>query len=113
MNFKFNNNDIYIFEDIIDKPFVKEGHWTPNATQEDLIEAKKQLEEFPKDNYFQKKYERINDWYNRVYNKEDLISYLKTEELFNLMYRIIEHVPNIEILNEVNMQGNSLILKIK
>ncbi len=79
----------------------------------DLIEARKQLEESPKDVYFQKKYERIKKWYNRVYNKEDLISYLKTEELFNLMYRIIMHNPNIEIMNEVIIQGDCLKMRIK
>ena len=81
--------------------------------REDLIEAKKQLEEFPKDDYFQKKYERMDDWYNRVYNKEDLISYLKTEELFNLMHRITIHNPNIEILNEAYIQGDFLKIKIR
>ena len=62
---------------------------------------------------FKKKYERIKKWYNRVYNKEDLISYLKTEELFNLMYRITMYNPNIEIMNEVIIQGDCLKMRIK
>ena len=51
------------------------------------------------------------EFYERFYNKQDLISRLKTEDLINLMYRITEHKPNLEIINEVNLQGDCLIIR--
>ncbi|MBQ8891992.1 MAG: hypothetical protein IJ068_03915 [Bacilli bacterium] len=81
--------------------------------KKDLNEIKKQTEEFPDDDYFQKKFQSIKEWYDKVYNKQDKISYLKTEELINLVYRIIEHNKDLEITNEINIQGDSLNIKIK
>lgn len=79
----------------------------------DLNNAKKQIENFPNDNYLQKKFQSIKEWYDSVYNKQDKISYLKTEELINLVYRIIDYNPSIEITNDINIQGDSLNIKIK
>ena len=80
--------------------------------EKDLSEAKKQLEEYTNYVSYQKRYQRIKEWHDRVYNKADLISYLKTEELINLMYRMTEHDSNIKITNEVNIQGDSLNLRL-
>ena len=55
----------------------------------------------------------VLNMYNNMYNKQDKISYLKTEELIYLIYRLIEHDPNIEILNDINLQGDYLDIKIK
>lgn len=83
-------------------------------------EAKKNYEEVirkkdenPNDIYLKNRYEYLKNWYNRVYKKQDIISYLKTEELIYLVYRITEHDSNIEIINELNYQGDSLNIKIK
>ena len=59
------------------------------------------------------KYEYVLNMYNNMYEKQDKISYLKTEELINLIYRLTEHNPNIEILNDINIQGDYLDIKIK
>ena len=79
----------------------------------DLNKVKKQLEENPNDAYFKKKCQSFKEWYDRVYNKQDKISYLKTEELINLLYRIINQNQSIEITNDINIQGDSLNIKIK
>ncbi len=81
--------------------------------KKDLEEAQKELERFPDDDYAQKKYEFAKKWYDVTYEKQDKISCLKTEELMNLAYRILEHDQSIEILNEVNIQGDYLDIKIK
>ncbi len=81
--------------------------------KKDLEQAKVVLEKFPDDDYTQKKYEYARQWYDRTYEKQDKISYLKTIELMNLAYRITEHDQSIEILNEVNIQGDYLGIKIK
>ena len=58
-------------------------------------------------------YEYVLNMYNNMYEKQDKISYLKTEELINLIYRLIEHDSSIEILNDINIQGDYLDVKIK
>lgn len=92
----------YRFHELISKQAKKE-----------LEEAKISLERFPNDEYTKEEYECAKQWYDRTYNNEDKISYLKTEELINLAYRMLEHDPNIEIINEVNVQGDYLGIKIK
>ena len=57
--------------------------------------------------------EADTSFYERFYDKQDLISRLKTEDLIYLMYRITEHNPNIEIINEVSLQGDCLIMENK
>lgn len=81
--------------------------------EKELKKAKEQIEQYPNNIDYQKQFQEINEWYNRTHNKEELISYLKTEELINLMYRLTKHNPNIEITNEINIQGDSLNLKIR
>ena len=84
------------------------------------IESKKYYEEIikeyndnPNDIYLKNRLEYLKKWYLHVYQKEDKISYLKTEELIYLMYRLLEHDSDIEIVNEVNLQGDYLNVKIK
>lgn len=81
--------------------------------EKDLKEAEKQAKRFPDDDYSKENLETIKKWFNSVYNKQDKISYLKTEELINLIYRITEHTPDIEITNEINIQGDNLQIKIR
>lgn len=52
-----------------------------------------------------------HSFYERFYNKQDLISHLKTEDLINLMYRITEHKRELEIINDIDIQGDCLIIK--
>lgn len=84
------------------------------------IESKKYYEEIirqyndnPSDIYLKNRLEYLKNWYLHVYQKEDKISYLKTEELIYLMYRLLEHDSDIAIVNEINLQGDYLNLKIK
>lgn len=36
INFKFEKDAILLFNNIIEKPFIKNESWTPNAYQEDI-----------------------------------------------------------------------------
>ena len=75
--------------------------------------VKKNLESNPNSNTIKERYDYYKEWYDHVYQKEDKISYLKTEELINLIYRLTEHDNNIIITNDINIQGDSLNIKIK
>lgn len=84
------------------------------------IESKKYYEEIikeckdnPNDIYLKNRLEYLKNWYLHVYEKQDKISYLKTEELIYLMYRLLEHDSDIAIVNEINIQGDYLQIKIK
>ena len=81
--------------------------------KKELERIEKFLEQNPDDFDYLIKYNNAKNWYNRVYNNQDKISYLKTEELLNLMYRITLHDSSIEITNEINIQGDSLNIKKK
>lgn len=76
-------------------------------------EEKKQLEKFPDNDTVKKNFEKTQKWYNKVYNNQDKISYLKTEELFYLVYRIIEKDVDMELINEPNINGDNLTIRIK
>ncbi len=80
--------------------------------KDDLENRYEKLQMYPDDKYCIKYYLEAKEWYDRVANKEDYISYLKTEELMNLMYRILGH-DEIEEFNEVGLQGDYLELIIK
>ena len=67
----------------------------------------------PNNDITKEEYEYVMNMYNNMYKKQDKISYLKTEELINLIYRLTEHDPSIEILNDINIQGDYLSVKIK
>ena len=78
----------------------------------DLLLISERLAECPHSINVRKRYDYIKEWYDRLYEKQDYISYLKTEELYNLIYRMTEQDPKIEITNEVGIQGDSINLKI-
>lgn len=59
-----------------------------------------------------KKFDDINKYKNFV-DKEDLISYLKTEKLLNLIYQYMEYDNKIQLLNDIDNQEGYLMLKIK
>jgi len=81
--------------------------------KKDLEKAKTEFERFPNDDYVQENYEFAKQWFDATHEKQDKISYLKTVELMNLAYRILEHDQSIEIINEVNVQGDCLDIKIR
>lgn len=83
-----------------------------NESKKNYEEIIRQCDDNPNDIYLKNRFKYLYNWYTHVYQKQDKISYLKTEELINLMYRITEHDSNIEILNEVNIQGDSMIIKL-
>ena len=83
-----------------------------NESKKNYEEIIRQCDDNPNDIYLKNRVKYLYNWYTHVYQKQDKISYLKTEELINLMYRITEHDSNIEILNEVNIQGDSMIIKL-
>lgn len=79
----------------------------------DLEKARQKLENFPDDAYAQRNYKHAKRWYESTYNNQDKISYLKTDELITLAYRLLEHDESIEILNEVNLQGDYIDIRLK
>lgn len=58
-------------------------------------------------------YEFVKLFYNRFYNKQDIISKNKTERLISIIQMVEEIYGNIEIINEPMIQGDCLIIKIK
>lgn len=81
--------------------------------REDVIRLSNLMATYYSTTSLDREYERAVNWFNKLNNNEDKISYLKTEELFNLMYRITEHDPDIRVVNDVNIQGDYLKLKLK
>ena len=51
--------------------------------------------------FHQDQYKNMQSWYGRVHDKQDKISYLKSEELANLVYRITLHDNDIEIMSDM------------
>lgn len=76
-----------------------------------LEEAKQRLEKNPDNPVVQADYKLMQGWYDRLHNNQDKISYLKSEELANLVYRITLHDDEIEIMNDID-QSTDLNLRI-
>ena len=60
-----------------------------------------------------KYYEHLQRKYKRFYDKEDIISFNKTERLIYTFMELEERFKNIEILNEPFISGEYLLIKIK
>ena len=58
-------------------------------------------------------YEHLKKQYKRFYDKEDLVSFNKTERLVYTFMELEEKFKNIEILNEPFRSGEYLLIKIK
>lgn len=58
-------------------------------------------------------YERDKRIYEHVVNNQDEISKLKTENLYNLLYRMLFHDDTLQVVNEPNIQGDYLEMNIK
>ncbi len=82
-----------------------------NAKKE-YAKTYKTLLENEDNKYLLEKYHWQLEWYKHVADKEDKISFLKTESLVNLIYRLTLHDNQIEIMNEINLQGDYIYLKI-
>lgn len=61
--------------------------------------------------YKLKEYKRAKIWYEHVVDKEDTISRLKTEELINLMYRVICQDESLTLINDIDI-SDTLIIKL-
>ena len=84
-----------------------------DRARDDVVRIGNLMASMPSTRSLDDEYERAVDWYKKVYHQEDKISYLKTEELFNLMYRITEHDPDIRVVNDVTIQGDYMKLRLK
>lgn len=73
----------------------------------------KELSENENNKYLLEKYDWQLEWYNHVADKEDKISFSKTESLVNLIYRLTLHDNQVKVMNEINLQGDYIYLKIK
>lgn len=91
----------YRYHELLSKGIVKE-----------LEKAQGQLADFPHRKQTREYYESIKDWYAKLHDKQDFISFLKTEELFNLTYRMTEQDPSLEITNDVTIQGDSINMQL-
>lgn len=60
-----------------------------------------------------RQYEHLKKQYKRFYDKEDLVSFNKTERLIYTFMELEERFKNIEILNEPFRSGEYLLIKIK
>ena len=58
-------------------------------------------------------YEKDKKTYEHVVDNQDEISKLKTENLYNLLYRMLLHDDSFQIINEPNIQGDYLEASIK
>lgn len=84
-----------------------------DRAKDDVVRIGNLMSTMPSVASLEREYETAVNWYKKVYGREDTISRLKTEDLFNLMYRMEEQDPDINVVNDVNIQGDYLKLKIK
>ena len=61
--------------------------------------------------YKKKEYENDIKWYSHVVDKEDTISKLKTENLINLIYRVVEEDDSLNLINDIDID-DTLNIKI-
>ena len=78
----------------------------------ELYSVYEKLVDYPSSTHIRERYNSTKEWYEKLHEKQDFISYLKTEELFNLILRLTEQDPSIEITNELNLQGDSINIKL-
>lgn len=57
------------------------------------------------------RYERAKIWYDHVVDKEDVISRLKTENLINLVYRVIDTDDSLALTSDIDID-DSLTIKV-
>lgn len=51
--------------------------------------------------------------YMKFYNKSDEISKLKTEKLYELLFRLLEHFDNLELINDLYTVDDSLKVRVR
>ncbi len=83
----------------------------PKKWNSDALEDLKYLSESRK-KYRLKEYKHSLKWYNHIVDKQDVISKLKTENLINLFYRMTNHIPDLKIRNDIDIQGDYLDISI-
>lgn len=83
----------------------------PKKWNKNTIENLKYLSESQK-KYKLEEYELDKTWYEHIVDKEDLISKLKTENLINLVYRIVETDDSLSLINDIDT-SDTLIIKLR
>ena len=69
--------------------------------------------------YFKTKYDRRRtldkdiDRREKIALRQQIISELKTEKLYMLLYRMLQHDDSLQIVNEPNIQGDFLEMDIR
>lgn len=58
-------------------------------------------------------YEFDKKWYEHIVDKMDDIERRKTEKLFEIFYRVMEHLPDLEIKNDLDVQDGYLVFEFK
>lgn len=58
-------------------------------------------------------YEFDKKWYLHIVDKMDDIERRKTEKLFEVFYRVREHLPDLELKNDLDVQDGYLIFEFK
>jgi len=61
--------------------------------------------------YEKEQYESDLLWYSHIVDKEDTISKIKTEDLINLIYKIVNEDKELELLNDIDI-SDTLDIKI-
>ena len=90
-----SNNEKNEFHKKWDKSTLNSLKYFSKSEQEDMI----------------KDYEIEKSWYDRIVDKEDIISKIKTENLINLIYRMIENDDSLTLVSDIDID-DSLIVKI-
>lgn len=79
-----------------------------NSRKNEYLEAVEELKK--KDNLY---YRRIVDLYSGLIDKQDLISKIKTEKLYEVMDSVIERNNDVHLVNDVYTAENELIYRLK
>lgn len=58
-------------------------------------------------------YEFDKKWYEHIVDKADDIEQRKTEKLFEIFYRVMEHLPDWEFKNDLDVQDGYLVFEFK
>ncbi len=60
-----------------------------------------------------REYESDKKWYLHIVDKMDDIERRKTEKLFDIFYRVMEHLPDLELKNDLDVQLGYLVFEFK
>lgn len=90
----------------------KEKMYFPIKWNKDKLERMSYLTGLKRE-YQESEYQRDLEWYNNIVDKEDVISKMKIDNLYNLFIRMQEHFPNLSINNEAGIEGDYIDITFK